>query len=764
MKKIIKLLQHNVNAVVRNSDVRAIVAIIMVVLLANTVYIFVTNQNPLLQRSGLPLTTSGENIFPGQNTLDPNDGFTSQALGVAAARQLISGNMPWWNHYEGVGVPLAGGMQSAALFPYTLLLLLPGGSLIFHVTLEITAAIGMYLLLKKLRLSRKVALFGGILFGLNGTFSWLTNAAFNPIAFLPWMVLGVEMVRGKRGLNAIRGVLITAFALALSLYAGFPETAFINGILLAVWSLVRLRGLDKQSAKTYLIALLGSAVLGVTLAAPVLVAFVGYLPIAYTGGHSSGGFSGVGIVKAGIASLFLPYIYGSINTFTAYDTTNTLMYLWGNVGGYLGMGVVTLAAVGISRKDKLFGLKVALLIWAIIAIARIFATPVITWLVDLIPGIGISAVFRYVTPSVSFALIILAAMGLQKICDRRVSSASWRCAALVSTCLIIMSIGVYMTHGPILLSGAPHWRMWLVGSIAMASSVVGIVLVSARYKMRLAYLAAGVIVVFESLLLFLIPQLSAPLRPASVDTAAVRFLQTNLGMNRFYTLGPIAPNYGSYFKIASINNNDLPIPLVWANYIEKSLNDNTEPILFIGSFQTDPSKGSPQDEFFENLQAYSASGVKYLVAGSEGVDKSEAARHGLKEVYDDSKIEIYQLAKVQPYITIEGECTYSIPSRDVIKTNCLSKASLLRLELYFPGWTVTVNDKNATIFKENIFQKVNVPAGDSTIRFVYAPAYIEVGYALFATAVVTVFVLVVMTAVNRRSGRGRARISIRRKE
>ena len=60
---------------------------------------------------------------PGQPTLESNMGFTAQALGTRAALDWFRGRVPLWNYFEGTGVPLAGEMQSAALFlPFILFL------------------------------------------------------------------------------------------------------------------------------------------------------------------------------------------------------------------------------------------------------------------------------------------------------------------------------------------------------------------------------------------------------------------------------------------------------------------------------------------------------------------------------------------------------------------------------------------------------------------------------------------------------------------
>ena len=62
----------------------------------------------------------------------------------------------------------------------------------------------------------------------------------------------------------------------------------------------------------------------------------------------------------------------------------------------------------------------------------------------------------------------------------------------------------------------------------------------------LALLVAG-----DALVLFAIPQASAP-RSVQTDLRPVAFLQRHLGSSRFFTLGPFAPNYGSYFGTAPV--------------------------------------------------------------------------------------------------------------------------------------------------------------------------------------------------------------------
>jgi hypothetical protein len=77
--------------------------------------------------------------YPPYPTIDPNIAFTSHALGRRVILDILQGQWPWWNYYEGVGAPLAGEMQSAALFPLTWLLYFKNGQLYMHLALQMIA-------------------------------------------------------------------------------------------------------------------------------------------------------------------------------------------------------------------------------------------------------------------------------------------------------------------------------------------------------------------------------------------------------------------------------------------------------------------------------------------------------------------------------------------------------------------------------------------------------------------------------------------------
>jgi hypothetical protein len=167
----------------------------LVVLAANAIYLLhISDPNPINQYSGIG-TISQAGLLPGNNYVDPNVGFTAQALGHRAALDWLHGQVPWWNPYEGVGAPLAGEMQSAAFFPLDSFNLLPTGQIYFRIALEFLAGVGTYLLVRRFTRSNLPAVVAGAAFALNGTFAWMFHAPANPIAFLPFLLLGIEWAR-----------------------------------------------------------------------------------------------------------------------------------------------------------------------------------------------------------------------------------------------------------------------------------------------------------------------------------------------------------------------------------------------------------------------------------------------------------------------------------------------------------------------------------------------------------------------------------------
>ena len=203
--------------------------------LTDTVYLY----------SGVAVSL-GSRVLPGYPTIDPNVGFTSYALGARAALDVLSGHLPLWNHYEGLGTPLLGEMQSAA----RVCLLVPGFSTWTSGGAGVSATdgrVGAFLFFRKFGLGTRAALAGSVAFELNGVFAWLRNAIYNPVAFLPWLFFAVEGMRAaalaERPLpRRLPLICVGATLAALALYAGFPEEVYLDSLLLIAWVAFRMAG------------------------------------------------------------------------------------------------------------------------------------------------------------------------------------------------------------------------------------------------------------------------------------------------------------------------------------------------------------------------------------------------------------------------------------------------------------------------------------------------------------------------------------------
>jgi hypothetical protein len=716
--------------------------IVLAVLAANALYVTgVLDPNPMNQVSGLT-TAVTHGPSPGVDAIDPNSGFTAQALGHRAVLDWANGHVPWWNHYEGVGSPLAGEMNAAALFPPVVFMAASNGHLWFQFLLELVAGLATYFLLRRFTRSQWAATAGGIAFALNGTFAWFSHSPVNPIAFLPVIVLGLEQAReavleGRRG-----GWALLAVGLSLSIYAGFPETCFIDGCLVAVWLLARLVVMPERRSRFLLRSGVG-VVVGLLLAAPILVAFVTYLPHAYVGAHN-GAYALASFPRAVTPQLFFPYIFGPLFAFNQNDHTGLLARLW--AGGYLTTGLFALAVVGLTgRRYRV--LRLFLGGWVLLALGKTLGFWLPTHLVNLVPGIKAAAFYVYAAPSWEFAVIVLAALGFDQIVSARTRWPLAVCIGLAALVLVVIVHAALPTAR--LIEGAPHARLWTDASVLWGLAVVvAIAVIAFALPQRWRPLPLLAVLALDGGALFAVPTL-AGVRSASVDTAPVTFLQQHLGLERFYTLGPITPDYGSYFGIRSINVNDTPVPKLWAHYIETKLDRNVNPILFAGWTRLSATGPTAAQELVANLPNYEAVSVKYVLV-PHGM--TLPITPALPVVFSDQLVDIVRLPATAPYYTAsDPRCRVRGSEADRVKVTCPAPATVTRRELYMPGWTATVNGRGVPVHEAmHLVQSVPVPAGRSTVTFAFAPRGTLLAAVVFLAGIGCVVVSVVRGVRQRR--------------
>ncbi len=725
--------------------------IVAVVVAANLLFLLgIFDPNPLYWTSGLGIIHTGA-VFAGQSTIDPNSGTTAQSLGHLAMLDLLHGRLPWWNPYEGIGAPLAGEMQSAAFFPPNLFVAAFGGQLPFHMLLEAAAGLATYGLLVRLDISRWIAAGAGCAFALDGAFSWFRHAAVNPIALLPLLLFAAERARtaakeGRPGRWAL-----VALALALSVYAGFPEVAYLDGLFAVVWVLVRCAGLTRAQVLAYLRKLATGAVVGAALAAPILIAFADYLSSAFLGRHGTG-FNDVALNRPASAALFFPYIFGPIFGYTANDPTGQLRVFWSNVGGYLTTSLLLLDLVALYAR-RLRPLRIALVAWILLALGRIYDIGPLHRLFDVLPVMNQVAAYRYLPPSVALASVALAALAVDDL--RRREVARWfvlaALAVAVAVALILLDVGRGLIDE---LSSTP------ANHFAIASLVWGFGLIALVAGAALAFrgrLRTGVIVgllVVDALAMFVVPEFSAP-RSARVDMRLVDAVRSHAGLGRFYTLQPFTPNFGSYFDVGEVDVNDLPLPKAYASYITGHLDTNVLPNIFIGDTEVRPTGPSPLQELVKNFAAYERIDVRVIVTKPGEIPAATVRSLGLKLVYADTLADVYVTPHPSPFYSVlsgtqaaasqasassgRASCTLSRQSIERVVAKCRRPSTLVRRELSMKGWTATVGNRRVPVRTEDgIFQEVALPAGRSVVTFSFTPPHEDAGLAAFLVGLAAV--------------------------
>ena len=327
-----------------------------------------------------------------------------------AWNQVHHGQLPLWNPFSGLGMPLAFNWQSAPFgLPALVGYLFPvqDAYTVGIIVTVIVAGTGGYFLGRVLRLGVLACAMVGTVFELGGPFvGWLGWPHASVFSWAGWLfAAALLIVRSRR---ATRSITLFAFVLAFSFYAGQPEVLVVLVFALALFLVVLLiqkavlngaRSILRPVAHIAIAATAGAA-LAAPLALPGLQIFAGSVHSKKVGQGALPAENLIHVITQGFDGLPIAgsRMFGSDGPFY--------------VGAYVGVIALVLASVAIgARRSRRATISFGAV--AIVSCAIVFVPFAISAL-DALPFVGSVGSTRAQLP-LAFAIAVLAGIGIDAL-------------------------------------------------------------------------------------------------------------------------------------------------------------------------------------------------------------------------------------------------------------------------------------------------------------------------------------------------------------
>ncbi len=678
---------------------------------------------------------------------------------------LHTGELPLWNPYLRLGQPFAATLYSQVFYPPRWVAVVLAGPIAAMTVMQVfhaaVAAVGVFLLARRLRLSWAVSLVAGAMFGVSPMMTDL-GIQQNVVDAAAWsgFILSSALAAARRPGPAPIARL-AAFA-ALSLLAGSPETTLWQGIvsLLAVWGTER-RGMNAPSgARASRWSGVARAVAGLALAG-ALSALV-LLPAAEFAMNSlrtrAEGFASQRLAWSvswpQLLSMVWPLADWPRGPYWGEDQ-------WFILNQFLGSVACALAVVGaIAGPRRARPFAVGALLFALLSLGRHF--PPAAVLLQVPPF----SLFRYPAKyfvGAAFCISLLSGFGLEAMgrLSRRVRPSILRAA--VAFVAMVGAIGV---AGPIVhrlpmresAEAGITWPLLFLGLATMFLFVLRDSFARPR-RVRHALAALAILELVAAHHLLTVPKYS-PYEPLA-RTSALRShlpepldgrISADIGGPADPTKVPNAvsrtielsrdrliPNRFVEERLPALEGYGAPEPArndVFNLAGERSVYDLTGVTWYV-------RHGPPPFEDLELLQTLedgtTLSRSKTALPRAFLVQKAQVTpdADALKAVLDPAQPfrTTAFLATGEPLDRPScGGSTRIVDSSArhlEVAVNACDESYLVVSDSHYPGWRATVDGTATTIHRANFaLRAVRVPAGTHTVRFEYTPLSFHVGLAV----------------------------------
>ena len=422
--------------------------------------------------------------------------------------QVHHGQLPLWNPYSALGMPLAFNWQSGVFSVPTLISYLVPLQFAFDVQVIgtlVLAGTGVYVLGRVMHLGTMACAFGATVYELSGpVMGWLGWPQATTMAWAGWMIAAAILV--IRGRHRARAVVLLAVVVACAIYAGQPDVYGFLGLSLVIVVAVLLvaRRAGSASTRRSIVDLTLGVVAGAALAAPLL------LPGLQVLGQSDRKLTTAVGDKALPLHNLSHVIFSSFDGIPVHGSQTfgrgfaSLLYT--ETAAYVGVIAVVLAVVALGvrwRKPEVLALGIVTIVMA----AIVFAPPVMKLMIQL-PIIGTNHWHRALL-ALALGLATLAGAGMDVLVRSHTERAArrWAGGGFLGVALVLVAVWLFgRGHLPPLETATRAKSfLWPVIDCAVGLAVVGVLIVLPRKLLRrrpnIAWFAGALLFAGETIFL-----------------------------------------------------------------------------------------------------------------------------------------------------------------------------------------------------------------------------------------------------------------------
>jgi hypothetical protein len=691
---------------------------------------------------------------------------------IWGAREIREGRLPLWNPQLFAGAPYLANPHTAMFFPLTWVLwLLPAAPALTLLAIGKVALVGVatYWCGRRLALDRGAAVLGAVAFMLSGqVVAWLQWPYTTTMAFLPILVGVVERLRVRAD---ARSVAALALAVALALFAGYPQGAAWAVLVAGVWALA-IASTAVGGALPFLARFGGGVALGVATAAVQIVPFAEYARESAVVAYREQWMPYLSLPGRAAITWLVPFFFGGPRDYQGDWSFNAVTLTVGVVP-LLTLPVALAVAWQRTATRVLTGLAVA-------AAAIVYGVPWVGAALASLPVLGWGQSLR-VAPVLSFAVAMLGAIGIDSLttaeprCRRR---AAFAVAGAVAVLAVIV-VAAVAAQPEALLRPDRRWGVALhvlgflvaltLAGLAILRSLRGpaergrwtVVLVALEIA-TLVPIATRINVAADAAWLYPEPPVMRALR-AATSPARDRILLPRHNMAMLYGLSDatghdgmtpahleaIAGPLGTGRTIGTIGSEPLGAGAVFSSAALDALG--------VRWFVVPPDAGPPRPD----------AELKYGGADARVYENARALPRALLVsasrcvTPDESRALIRAGIAWRHEVVLRGACQGAPPgtpdvgvgsasvgdyttNRVSVDVEAHAPAYLVLFDAWFPGWRVGIDGVEARLLRANhAFRAVWVPAGRHVVEFHYRPISVVLGALVSALALLLIGVLAV---------------------